>query len=399
MKYTLFFLLLISFAASAQCPIEAYVTKTSQRTGDNSMSGSVIGWAASGYWWEWQVEVTGALKFTPQGGSVSTIDSGSKFGWLSDIGIMNGVRWGTSKDLESRGNGAYYTTGSGVFVAPYCGAGGTVPAANSPTQTIRRPERPTYQTAPYQDAIMHLGKDASGNLIAATQQYKSSSIIAPGNSNGASGTPAWTLVQSGLKPEYASISTTSGPSTTIKALSYSDNCLTYNVQLKTSYDGFYSDVMYIFINRPHRSIYRYWEDQHHSLGSSYSSFLSYETLTRCEGIAMDGYGVNFTPTGIASSFSNWPSIPSVSTVASPSIELALLAPAPNTCGPNGNEACNPLPTNPQNPLGNQETQNRYEVLKVGSVMLDAGVAVQDHLSRRYRDHATHTNQVTPLVLD
>ncbi len=383
----------------AQCPIDARVTKTAMRNGNNNMYGAVIGWAASGYWWEWQVEVTGSLNFTPTGGSPSSIASGQKFGWLAGLGSASGIGWTTGQALEPRGNGSYYTQGSGIFVAPYCGAGGSIPAANSPTQIIKRPERPDYQAVPYHDAIMYLGRDASNNLISQTQQYKNFATIVPGAPNGASGVPDWSLLQSGSKGQYATISATTGTTTKLTASNYSDDCLVYNVTLKASYDGFYSEPMYIFINRPHKMIYRYWEDEHDPIGSGYLSSLYYEVETRCNWVVMSGYGVNGTPDGTAVNFSNWPPIENISNVASERLPVALLSPGPSSCGPNNDETCNPLPSNPQTPLGNVETQQRWEMWRVGSIMPGTGLPVQRNLSRKYQDHAAHSNFTTPIVLD
>jgi hypothetical protein len=251
MKYIILLLLGLTTILNAQCPIDARVTKTAMRNGNNSMSGSVVGWAASGMWWEWQVEVTGEMKFTPQGGSTTSLASGQQFGWLNGTGSSNGVRWSTAQDLEPRGNGDYWTEGSGIFVAPYCGAGGSIPTASSPTQNIKRPEHPIY-TQPDLYLSYQNGSSDNYGVTDAAFRLTNSVQLTEGNKNGATGIPSWTDIQSG-SGGYVSLSP-SGSTANMTALKSSDGCLVYNVQIKTSYGGFYSEPLYVAIERPYKLV-------------------------------------------------------------------------------------------------------------------------------------------------
>ena len=389
-------LVVTTITLSAQwCPLDARVTRTAMRTGNNSMYGAAIAWAESGHWWEWQAQVDGSLLFAAPSGAFQSIASGQNFGWLNGLGQSNGRIWATTQALEPRGSGQYRSEGSGVFIAPGCGAGGTIPNASSPAQSIQRPARPDYQTTPHQNAIMFLGVGNSG-----TASYRNHAVLVPGNSNGATGSPSWELLQSGAKPAYAVLSGATGSSATVTAVSYSDGCGVYNVQVKTNYGGFFSEPMYIFINRPHAMVYRYWEDLHTPLGSGYATLLEYETWTVCNDIKMDAYGFNSYPDGSSSSFSNWPPITNITSAASSSVmNMVILSPPANTCG-SGSDPCNPEPMNPQSPLGNAEMQQRFETWRIGNALVPgSGVPVQNSLSRRYRDHAAHTNFTTPLLTD
>jgi len=394
MRYVLFLIIAIVTQSSGQCPLDARVTKTAMRNGNNNMYGAAIAWAAGGYWWDWQAQVDGALKFQPSGGSESTIASGQNFGWLNGLGSASGIKWSTGQDLESRGEGNYRTEGSGVFIAPYCGAGGTIPTSSSPAQAVNRPERPDYQSSLFQGALMYL-RDTLGTI-----NYKAYSTLIPGAENGATGTPTWILLESGNLPgeNYADLSCTVCANTVITAKESSDECLKYNIQVLTSYDGFKSEPFYIFINRPYKTLPQPVPAPGTGLyGTGYESIIPYKTQSLCSGsnFIMEGYVINEAFEGQQNPISNnWPLDAGSATIYTDTWGDTIRRSVGVYCG---GASCSPAPLNPQSPLTSTLVQSAVQKWYVGSVTSGEGIHIMTNTIRAYMDHGDHVITSNPAI--
>jgi hypothetical protein len=180
-------------------------------------------------------------------------------------------------------------------------------------------------------------------------------------------------------------------------------CLSYDVVLKTSYNGFLSDPFYMFINAPNNTVAtncpftegcpaNTW-NWTRALGNGGQSWIYYATDTLC---AMDGpmsaYDMN-------ESFGTW----SGSKWNPPSPEgwlvsgtvwkdkLSFYCPAGD---------CVPMPQNPPSGCwpncGSVKVQSAPQTFKVGTENVGQGIAVQADTHQRWLDHGSHEQIVIPI---
>ncbi len=86
-----------------------------------------------------------------------------------------------------------------------------------------------------------------GSQILANGNHYAQTVLAPGPANGAPESPVYVLSSGASK---LSMSCTQCTNPTVTAIGASDYCEAQDVVVRTSYNGFLSDPLYLFIDRP-----------------------------------------------------------------------------------------------------------------------------------------------------
>lgn len=226
--------------------------------------------------------------------------------------------------------------------------------------------------------------------------------LVAGTTNGASGSPQWVLTQSStVNPpvaSYATLSCTSCTSPTLLAQHESDGCSVYNVQVKTSYGGFLSDPLYIYIERPKFTVKpteSNRQDRDEPNGTGYVSLLYYKVRVLCAAQKeLRGYKVNET---FGAKVNDWPGATWPNFVAG-GTSVGLSDPTEEAfvdtiAVPSGGT---PASQNPLTPRGTEKVDHASQTWKIGSISVGQGIDVQTNTLQRYRDHAEHSGRTTPV---
>lgn len=230
-----------------QCSIDARVTKGTRRTDGNHMRGYSVAWAASGDWWNWAATTYGVFYFTPSGGSSQQIASGNASGWLSSGNSTDpsNPQWNSTTDLDSKGNGAYYTSGWGDFFSLCGDAYYNVLYGQSPNNSVSRPTI----TGPNQNqpnwAFWYLGGAPSTDGYYVQASLQGTPNWSPPSGQGVSYT--WVAT---AEPSKVSLNATSGSTQTTVTSQEASNGTVFDVKIVFKVDGFSSTEFPIHINRP-----------------------------------------------------------------------------------------------------------------------------------------------------
>ena len=152
--------------------------------------------------------------------------------------------------LSYWGPGNYSVTGKDSSYSPYCNiweppwSNGASPWIYSNTTTVVRPARPDYGSAGH--PVFYLGPGVSYD-----QARSASTSLVAGNPNGAPETPQWVFT---LGSQFGNLSCTQCNQPVFTATRRSTGCLTYDVELQTSYNGFLCDPFWMFINAPNNTV-------------------------------------------------------------------------------------------------------------------------------------------------
>jgi len=395
---------LTSVAGQAQCLLLVDGDPFTSRTGPNQVRGRAVLYPTtiSG---SWSVTLSSVLRFTPAFGSEQTVETAvNNFSWSS--GTPTGI--GSSKEalafeaLELHGNGSYRTREE---VVGSCGGQTlTITPKISLSQAIARPSRPDYGQS--NRFLTYMGGAAGAYKTTIGANFTTSVPVNPGLANGATGPFTWVLLEGGTPPgaDYADLSCTSCSQTTLLAKRESDACLTFNVQVKTSYGGFLSEPLFVSIKRPKQALKpgSPFQDRHDNFGSGYLSSIFYKVRGLCAGQGdLAEYRVNEVFSNIISNVdagpTNWPLVAEGNFLGTGSTVFAdTIRSVPGAvCGPQQNATCIPVPTNPQAPLGGIRVQTASQKWRVGSTTPGTGIVIQTDTIRQFIDHGDHINVVTP----
>ena len=218
--------------------------------------------------------------------------------WVTTTGAE--FERGYTLTLQSYGPGQYYQStahdaytnfcsynGQNKFSA-MCGVNGCVypPPWNSWTSvTISRPTRPDYGAAGH--PVYYLGPG-----IVSDHGYSNKTPLVAGNSNGAPETPQWVFAAGS---QFGNLSCTTCLQPVFTATRRSTGCLSMDVVLNTSYNGFLSDPFYMFINAPWNTVAVTgngggWVDSY-ALLDGYLTYINYNTRDMCTNL-MSNYEIN-----------------------------------------------------------------------------------------------------------
>ena len=318
------------------------------------------------YWWTWDAYVASTEKV-----DAAVIHTGSD---LVGTGEIASLQWIDAPSVEGVGT---WRIDNFHDAASTCGD--YTDYTTFRTLEVLRPERPDYSSSGGPITYLGPGNSADG-------PYKASSGLVPGATNGATGTPVWIYLESGTTSGYAHLSCTSCSATTITADNASDNCLVYNVQVKTSYGGLESDPMYIFIERPDQTTFEMRSDNPYFGG--YLSQLVYKTYVMC-GQQMNDYHINETFGSTSDVISNnWPGFtdfPADHITSGAWLDAISAVDSDPGCG----GTCTPSPISPLSPLGSTKVERALQTWRVGSTTNGSGIAVQVNYAERFLDHGDH----------
>jgi hypothetical protein len=296
--------------------------------------------------------------------------------------------------LSQTGVGTYSISATHWANSGYCESfPGTVILSydDSDTQTILRPARPDYSSAGGPVFFLGLGIPYDGVRTAST-------ALVPGNANGATGTPQWSINVEGST--FGTLSCTNCSQPVFTATRKSTGCETYDVVIKTSYGGLESDPFYVFINAPHNteaaldSEGQLW-NYTYNYSDGYESRINYKVNSLC---ALDG---PMSAYSVSESFGTWENdYPGGNNwVPGPAgggpVPGDQWADVINFYSANCSfQPCVPLPQNP-----GPDFTPVHHVLQtwfVGSQTPGYGAKVQTNTLRRYTDQAEHENITTPV---
>ncbi len=387
--------------ANAQCQLFTESDPLTVRSSPNEARGTASTYPTASIVGNWTVTITAVLRFTPDFGSEQTVETQStvvNWGPGTPAGVGSTVTATANEELEPHGNGSYRTIWQGVAV---CGGQTfTNPDITSAPVSITRPTRPDYTTS--NRFLTYMGGEAGTYTTDIGTTFSNTVSLKVGATNGATGSPTWELVQSS-SPAYASLSCTSCSTPTLTALRESDMCLTFNVQIRTSYGGFRSEPLFVAIERPKKTIKPPGlPDRHEAVsGGGYLSTILYLTEGLCTGQGyLRGYKLNETFANIDNTVdagtTNWPLIAEGLTLSSTSNLWAdtISAIPGSVCGAGLDELCVPTPTSPP-PLSSTVVQTADQKWYVGSTTAGEGIVIQKDDFRRLINHGDHINVVTP----
>jgi hypothetical protein len=352
----------------------------------------------------WSVTLTTQILFTPTGGSETSIGTSSiNFNWGpgTSPGAGSEQSVSTSVVLNDYGDGSYRTEGTsdGVCGGYDFGNPTGFPEYSSGT-TISRPAAPTYTNGAYASTLAYFN-GVFGSYTTANGSFANTTSLTAGAANGATGSFTWYVWQTGSHQPYASIPSCSGCTTnTITAQNQSDGCLVYNVLVTTSYDGFNSESLYMFIDRPSYLVKPSGQpDTFGNYGSQgYTANIYYNAWGLCSGQGVLGsYGFNeYFGTETDAVSNNWPHPESGNTLSTGDSlfwDYVSIA-AGNNCGPYPSTTlCDPVPLN----YGTTGAlvQSVAQAWSVGTATAGGGIIVQRDSLDRYYDHPVHSSIVSP----
>jgi len=344
------------------------------------------------------VTLTAQDRFTPTGGSETAMASNSvNFNWGPNTSTGSGSSQSVQQNdtLEPYGTGGYRTRQS---VQGYClGTGYNATDKNTSSLSISRPSSPDYTTPG--ETLAFLG-GAGGLYTTANGLFANTSSLSAGAANGATGTFTWDLTHSGSQGTYASLPSCSNCATNeITALHESDSCLAYNTRVRTNYGGFYSEKMYLFIDRP--SYTQKPSGVSDTLGNygpqGFQAFIYYVTWGLCSGQGvLASYSINEEfSTETNSIANNWPhveggtALPLSDSIWSDWVAIS----AASVCLATPSDTCTPVPQNAGS--GTTLVQKVDQIWRVGSTIAGSGIVIQRNSLDRYLDHALHSAIVSP----
>ncbi len=334
-------------------------------------------------------------------------------GWYHSNTLGGELDLGYTPTLQTYGAGQYYQSTVHDAYTPDCTYGGSSntfsamcaawpahcnippPWNSSSSINISRPTRPDYGTAGH--PVYYLGPG-----IASDHAYSNNTSLIAGNANGAPETPQWVFTAGS---QFGTISCQGLPACNqplFTATKRSTGCLTYDVVLNTSYNGFLSDPFFMFINAPNNLEASTWEGEWNYTSAwenGYYSWIFYTTDTLCATDGpMSGYDMN-------EEFGTWtkdPSQPTVSwtppTAGGWPVTLTQWYDQVEFACPGLN--CTPMPKNPPSgcwpACGTVKVQSGPQTFSVGAEASGQGIAVQTDTQQRWLDHGSHEQIVTPV---
>lgn len=395
----------------AQCLliVDTVSNPTPQRTGAGNGSLTSTGWqqpsnlpyAIIG---NWSVRTTTVIEYLSLGTWVPVTQNETVVQWtpMTPRGAGSRTSVTTVAPLQSYGGGSYRAT---IKFWAACGTGGTYQRVlqgdvNSTSITVSRPAAPDYMTG--SPALWFLGSGVLSN-----GPYSSVTTLRAGATNGATDTPTW-IVSSGSDKVDLSCTTCALPSVT--ALKASGGCQIYDVVVQTSYGGFRSEPMVIFINRPWsaQATFDPATGQHvftEAVFNGYLTKISYETKHLCTNeTSMHGYSVNeaFGTRVPVYPGTNWPYPQAESDTLPLGVSIwqdhvsfwvdDVEPDFPAYCTPTA--LCIPPYSNPNvGPhLLVDETQQSWFI---GSSTPGVGARIMTNILQRYTNSGWHNNPITP----
>lgn len=249
------FLPFYSQTAGAQGPCDGgaatlHSLTKSIRTGNNEITLSVDSWM-SGYWAVYYLpRAQGRVRF-------NTL-------WISDPITTAPSNWYDHAfhewqyDLQATGAGDYYMHGVYWANSPYCEYFGYPPLGTieaTAYDQVRRPDAP--EQLPGSAPLFYLGPG-----VYSSGSYSAQLPMRPGDAKGAAGNPSW-VISAGSSFGYLTCANNCGNSTFV-ATKRGSYCGMYDVQIRTSYDGFLSEPFPIFINAPNNTVsYGSWTEPYY----------------------------------------------------------------------------------------------------------------------------------------
>jgi hypothetical protein len=329
------------------------------------------------YWWKLYLDSTWSVQNGPT--------LGHNTGDTADAGVTVSRRYWTT--LQSQGPGTYVLNNTHNAWNVYCSYWDNATVSGD-QMSILRPARPDYAPG-YNTFLFYLGGPTSSG------QYSAQTVLAPGNANGASESPSW-IISSGSN-EISLSCTTNCQNPTATAIQKSAGCQSYDVVLRTTYNGFQSDPFYVFINNPWNNVAANPWVYSVAYNDGYYTYINYNTLSLCASDGpMSTYDVNeqFGTWSLTNSSYNWLHGPATGFRVDAS---GLWADNVNFWSAPQNCTALPCVPQPYNPGYGPHTLVQYvpQSWFVGSSTPGVGALVQTNTLQRYTDSAWHDAARSP----
>ncbi|MFN7919362.1 MAG: fibronectin type III domain-containing protein [Bryobacteraceae bacterium] len=394
---------------AAGCVVDVAVIKRTRRVNGNRLVGTVIAFAKSGAWQNWGASVSGELWYRDSAGNTQRLANGSApFRFLQPIVTgpgptgdpespsyepdPNNPSWSSGPiDLEPRGNGQYWVRGTGTFTSVAClSSPPPIGPLDGPLRDIRRPSAPKVMPD-YPDQMHFLGP---GRL--SSGQYRASTRLVSGNSNyeeyNTFTNRVWRVEESpgtGYVQTPLNCDATYCREVPLRALKASDACRQKTVKIYNDYDGFRSDPLELWINRPYQtgptSTAPPEEDQ-----GGYKTRVTFEVQDAC-GDAMSDYGINEQFSNAATQPGvNWPPLEESGDQITGTTVTDFIGAIPGPhCGADAATVCAPAPEYRDIPIGTDWIQRADQTWRVGSSIPGQGITIRWNLFFKYIDHGAH----------
>ena len=337
----------------------------------------------------------------------------STTGWLMSNALGTEFDSWYTPTLQTYGPGIYllstghdaYTPYCAMSLSQYCNQYGCTlmpPWNTGASISVQRPGAPNYAPG-VGHTVFYLGAGVTSD-----GQYSDNTALLAGNPNGAPETPQWVFVAGS---NFGNLSCTNCQEPVFTATKIGTGCLSYDVVLKTSYNGFLSDPFWQWTNGPYRNIPTGTsstnydpDDPNHTPTNGYYTLVGYQTQGLCSFDApLNQYDVNEQFGSDAPQYpgENWPVAYQsgqggalyVST-SNWADKIGISTGAPGTPEYCGSVLCVPQFSNPgvgQQTLVDYIPQSWF----VGGTTSGIGAKVQSDNLQRYTNLGAHGSVVSP----